>query len=107
MIAAVNINTTGKSELHLLDAQDGKLLKKISSSEIMLFTDPKFIDDSSLVTAVRLKDGRMALAIAEIETGNLMRLTSPSFNVLGNPSVNNRTIYFSASFEGNDDIFCP
>jgi hypothetical protein len=104
-VAAVQVASDGKSELHILDANTGQVIKSIRSSEISLFTDPKFIDDNSLVTAVRLNDGRMALAIAEISTGNTMRLTAPSYNVLGYPCVNNGIIYYTATYSGNDDVF--
>jgi hypothetical protein len=104
-IAAVENNSAGKSEIHIIHAADGRLITAIRSSEISLFTDPKFIDDKTLVTAVRLKDGKMALALAELSTGNTQRLTSPSFNVVGYPCVSNGIIYFTASYEGNDDVF--
>ena len=104
-VAAVQTGADGKSELHIINAQTGEVMKAIHSSEINLFTDPKFIDDANVVTAVRLRDGKMALAIAEVETGNTTRLTTPSFNVVGNPSVNNGVIYFTATYGGNDDVF--
>ena len=104
-VAAVQVNIKGKSELHIINATTGELIKAIHSSEINLFTDPKFIDENSLVTAVRLTDGKMALATADISTGNTVRLTPPSFNVVGYPSVNNGIIYFTASYAGNDDVF--
>jgi hypothetical protein len=104
-VAAVQVDVNGKSELHILNAASGEVIKAIYSSDISLFTDPKFIDDQSLVTAVRLADGKMALATAEIATGNTMRLTPPSFNVIGYPCINNGIIYFTASFNGNDDVF--
>lgn len=105
MVAAVQVAENGKSQLHILDASDGKIITTIHASEINLFTDPKFIDSDNLVTAVRLQDGKMALATAEISTGITMRLTPPSFNVVGYPSVDNGIIYFTASYGGNDDVF--
>ncbi len=104
-LAAVQISTDGRSELHILDITSGGLLRSFHSSDINLFTDPKFIDDNNLVTAVRLNDGKMALALAEISTGNLIRLTTPSFNVLGYPCVYNNIIFFTASYSGNDDVY--
>lgn len=104
-VAAVQNSSDGRSELHILNAADGQLIKSIQSAEISQFTDPKFIDDDNLVTAVRLKDGKMALAMAEISTGNTMRLTAPSYNVVGYPCVNNGMIYFTATYNGNDDVF--
>jgi|CXWL01.1.fsa_nt_gi hypothetical protein len=104
-VAAVQVDVNGRSELHIIDASNGQVIKSIHSSEISLFTDPKFIDENLLVTAVRLNDGKMALATAEIESGNTMRLTPPSFNVVGYPCVNDGIIYFTASYAGNDDVF--
>jgi hypothetical protein len=104
-IAAVQIAENGKSEIHILDAANGEVLKKIESAEISFFTDPKFVNDNLLVTAVRLNDGRMALASAEISTGNTKRLTPPSYNVLGYPSIKNDVVYFTASYWGNDDVY--
>jgi hypothetical protein len=105
MIAAVQVAENGRSELHVMDAVTGKVLSSIHASEINLFTDPKFIDSNNLVTAVRLQDGKMALATAEISTGITMRLTPPSFNVVGYPCYNNGVIWFTASYGGNDDVF--
>jgi hypothetical protein len=104
-IAAVEIAINGKSELHILDAASGEVKNKISSAEVSLFTDPKFIGEDSLVSAVRLQDGRMALAIINLTTGSSIRLTPPSFNVVGFPCVSNNIVYFTASYGGNDNVF--
>jgi hypothetical protein len=104
-IAAVEVAVTGKSELHILDAGTGEVLTKFRSSEISLFNDPKFIDENSLVCAVRLLDGKSALAVVNSSSGSIERLTPPSFNVVGYPNVNNGIIYFTASYGGNDDVF--
>ena len=95
----------GESELHILSAGDGKVVQQFHSSEITLFTDPKFIDDHSLVTAVRLNDGRMTLAIADIAAGSVERLTTPSYGVIGYLNVNDGVVYFTASFSGNDELY--
>lgn len=104
-VAAVQVAESGKSELHVINVSNGEVIRAFRADEISLFTDPKFIDEDNLVTAVRLKDGKMALATAEVPTGITMRLTPPSFNVVGYPSVYNGVVYFTASYEGNDDIF--
>jgi len=104
-IATVLVDADGRSEIHIIAAEDGKVLNVIKSADIMLFTDPKFIDENSIVTAVRLKDGKMALAHAEIHSGNIVRLTTPSYHVLGYPCVSEGVVYFTASYEGNDDVF--
>jgi hypothetical protein len=104
-IAAVQVLPGGKSQVQILDANNGKVIQQFHSVEISLFTDPKFIDNNSLVTAVRLNDGQMALAIADIAVGSVERLTIPSYGIIGYPSVNNGIIYFTASFSGNDELY--
>jgi hypothetical protein len=104
-IAAVQIVENGKSEIHILNTDNGAVLNKIESAEIYLFSDPKFVNDTTLVTAVRLQDGRMALATAAINTGVTKRLIPPSYNVVGYPFVKNDIVYFTASYAGNDDVY--
>ena len=104
-IAAVQVLPGGESELHILSVGEGKIIQQFHSAEITLFTDPKFINDSSVVTAVRLNDGRMSLAIANIAVGSVERLTTPSYGVIGYLNVNNGIVYFTASFSGNDELY--
>jgi hypothetical protein len=104
-IAAVQVAINGKSELHILEAATGTVKARISSPDIGLFTDPKFLSEDSLVCAVRLRDGKMALAAVSLTTGSVTRLTPPSFNVAGFPNVSDHIIYFTASYGGNDDVF--
>jgi hypothetical protein len=104
-VVTVYAGADGKSELHILNTGDGKRQTVISAADISLFTDPKFMSEDSVISAVRLKDGEMALAISSLTAGSTIRLTPPSFNVIGFPWVNNGTVYFSASYQGKDNVF--
>lgn len=103
-IVAVNYGANGKCELHILDAGSGRLLKNIESSEINVFTDPKFADDNSIIACARFNDGQMSLVVTDM-SGSIQRLTDPSYHVIGFPSVKDGKVYFTASFNGNDEIF--
>jgi hypothetical protein len=105
LIAAVQILPGGKSDLLILDSKNGIVGQKIHSAEISLFTGPKFVNDSLLVTAVRLNDGRMTIALTDVHTGVLERLVVPTFAVIGNLSASNRVVYFTASYSGNDEVY--
>jgi hypothetical protein len=72
---------------------------------VQVFTDPKFIDNNTLVVIVRLTDGRQSLSVIDINTGSIQRLTPPTFDVAGYPCVSNGLVYFTASYSGNDDVF--
>ncbi len=104
-IVAVEIADNGKSELHILDAASGEVKNKINLSDVNLFTDPKFINEDSIVTAIRLRDGRMTLAVIDLANGRSTTLTPASFNVTGYPSINNNVVYFTASYGGYDNVF--
>lgn len=104
-IAAIEIGINGRSELHILDALTGTIENKIVNHEVSIFTDPKFITEDSLVAAARLRDGRMALALIDLKAGNIMRLTPPSFNVVGYPSIDGNIVYFTATYDGRDNVF--
>lgn len=103
-VAAVLSDADGSTAIHWLDAGSGALKNAVRSTEIQLFTDLKFTDDHTVVSAVRLKNGQMALAQADLSSGVVTRLTDPSFQVLGYPSVQGRKIYFTATVGGNDEI---
>lgn len=104
-IVAVQQDPGGRSSLHILDAEDGKLLREIASEEIGVFSDPKFADSNRVITAVRLRDGRMALAEADIRAGSIVRLTAPSYNAIGNPWVTDTAVYYTASYNGSDHVY--
>lgn len=104
-IAVAQVAANGKSELHILDAKTGEVTNRIASGEIGLFTDPKFLNEDSVVTAVRLLDGTMALAIADLKNESIVRITQPSFNVVGYPCVSGNKIYFTGSYGGHDNLF--
>jgi Tol biopolymer transport system component len=105
-IVAVEIADNGKSELHVLDAGSGEIKSKIDLAEVNLFTDPKFLNEDSIVTAIRLRDGRMTLALVDLTNGKSNVLIPASFNVTGYPSIRNNVVYFTASYGGYDNVFC-
>ncbi len=104
-IVAVELPEQGGSSLVILNAATGKVSRKIVSPEVNVFTDPKFITETTVATIIRLRDGQSAVAIADITTGTLSRITPASFHAVGFPAVQGDTIFYSASFRGRDHIF--
>ena len=104
-IVTINNAADGNSELHLLAVADGRILKKISAGNSSLFTDPKFVSKENIVAGLRLPDGRVQLVQVNITTGIIEPLTPASYNVVGFLSAENGMIYFTAAYEGNDDIY--
>lgn len=104
-IAAVLMDESGKTGLHVIETETGNVLYRINSTEVNLFTDPKFIDDNHLVSAARFHDGKMALVKINLESGDLEKLTPSSYSVIGNPNISKGMVYFTAAYSGNDEIY--
>ncbi|MDP9077580.1 MAG: PQQ-like beta-propeller repeat protein [Bacteroidota bacterium] len=104
-IVTVEESTTGKSDIHLLSAADGKQLSIVPNKQHLYFTYPKFYGDDQLISAVRNSRGKMSLAIIDIKTGDAKFLQPFSYRPIVFPTVKNDTVYFSATSGINDRLF--
>jgi hypothetical protein len=102
-IVTLEVGPSGKSEIHILSAADGKLLTKVPNPGNLFYTYPKFYGDEKLISAIRNSDGAMHLATIDIKTGKVAYLLQTALS--GFPVVRNDTIYFSASMGTNDRLF--
>jgi hypothetical protein len=103
-IAAVQEGTNGKSDLHLLNAANGKLMAVIPNKGNLFYTYPKFYGNK-LVSAVRNNAGKMSLALIDMKTGDPEYLLPFSNQPIVFPVVKNDTVYFSATTGMNDRLF--
>ena len=104
-ILAVNVNADGTNNLSRLDVSTGRLIQKIPNPRNYFFTQTKYINSNSAVSAVRNPEGNMVLIKVDLTTGSSDNLTPFSFNVIGYPFVKGDTIYFSAMHKNADKIF--
>lgn len=104
-IVANNVALDGRSALTLLSAVDGTPFKSIFKDSITYFSNPKFLNDSTVITVVRNKNATTAIAAVDMFSGNIRNITPPSSAVIGNIAVNNGKIYFTASRHLKDELF--
>lgn len=104
LVVAVTYNDSMQTEVHFLNSRDGSIAGKIKSKQ-NFFIHPRFIDEENIAVLKRLSDGSISLNLVNVSTAETERLTPPSFTVIGYPSVHNDTIYFTAAYEGNDDLY--
>ena len=104
-ILAVSVNPDGTNNLHRLDAGAGTLIQQIPNPDNYFFTQTKYINSTTAVSAVRNPEGKMALVKVDLTTGVSEILTPFSFNVLGYPAVKGDTVYFSMMNNNADKIF--
>ena len=104
-ILAVDVKPNGSNNLVRINAQTGKLIAATPNKRNYFFTQTKYINSNTAVTAVRNPKGNMALMIIDLTTGKLDDLTPFSFNVIGYPMVKGDIVYFTAMHEYSDAIF--
>ena len=105
-VVAVNMARTGKSSLDILDIHSGEILRQIPNPDMLVYTYPKFYSSDQVVAAVRNKKGQMCLMQIEILSGKELSITDWSMDPVGFISVDDNTIYFTRTFNGQDQGFC-
>ncbi len=104
-IIAVHWDPRGASGLHLISTSSGKIIRQIPNSEELIYTYPKFMGNDSIVTAVRNKNGEMALMSVHLPSGQHHQLTPFTMNVMGFLNVSQDTVNFSMTEKGRDKLF--
>ncbi len=105
-IVAVHVNETGKSKLHVLDAEDGKRLVELPNPEGYFHTYPVFGQDQhEIIAAVRDREGKMALVAWDLrDLSSHIRLPF-SERPIAFPSVRQGLLTFTSSYGGFDRFF--
>ena len=104
-ILAVNVNPDGTNYLHRINAATGLLKSEIPNPNNYFFTQTRYLNNSTAVSAVRNAAGKMCLIKVNLDNGAIEQLTPFTFNVLGYPFVKADTVYFSAMNKNSDKIF--
>ena len=104
-LIAVAFNDSLQTALHLLRSDDGGVLKKFISNTGAFFVHPKFINVHEIVVGVRSPDGLLSLQKFNLNDSTSDMLIAPQKSAIGDPSVHGDTLFFTASFSGNDDLY--
>lgn len=104
-IIAVQVGPSGKNEVHLLNASDGKIKHVIPNPDKLFFTYSKFYDSKRIISAVRSQKGEMSLALINIATGKTEYLLPFSFKPIGFIAVRKDIVYFTATSDLDDRLF--
>jgi len=105
-IVAVQVTTDGHCALHLLNAATGVVEQQLPNTDSLFYTYPTFYGQEKIVTAVRNARGEMTLALVKISDGSVEKLLPFSFQAIAFPSVHGDTIWFTATRQNEDRIYC-
>ncbi|WP_018617024.1 TolB family protein [Segetibacter koreensis] len=104
-IVAVEMRPNQVSTLIVVN-QKGETLFRSKAARGLVYTYPKFsANDSLIYSPSRNEDGKMTLLKIELATGKQTVLMPFSNGVIGFPTVQGDTIFFTSSFNGSDEIW--
>lgn len=105
MIVAVHVDPSGKSELHVLNAADGRLITILPNKANLFYTYPKFYGNDRLIAAVRNNEGKMSLAQIDLKSGAATYLLPFTYQPIAFPTIQNDTVYFSKTSGTEDKLY--
>jgi hypothetical protein len=102
----VQVTESGKASLEVNSASDGKIQSYVSPLGY-LYTDPKFISDTTIVTGCSLTSrGAMALVRLSLLSGQEENVAPPFFHFRWDFFIQKRVpSFFTAGFSGNDQLY--
>ncbi len=104
-IIVVEMRPNQMSNLMMIN-QDGETLFRSKAMRGIVYTYPKFsANDSFVYTPTRNEDGKMSLLKIELSTGKQKALIPFLNHIIGFPSVQGDTIFFTSSYKGTDEIW--
>lgn len=104
-IVAVNVPPNGKYQLDILDAVNGEIIESMPNPDHLFYTYPQFYKEDKIISAVRNNEGKMSIASINITDHTTEYLIPFTYNVIVFPFIKNDTLYFSYSYNKNDELF--
>ena len=105
-VVAVHVDGGGTSQLHVLDASSGNILRKLPNPGSYFYTYPVFNRDGSAVfTAVRNGTGQMAMVKIDLRTDSARIIIPFSNRPMAFLRVRGDVLLFSASYARKDAVW--
>jgi hypothetical protein len=105
-VVAVQAGADGSCALHLLNDSTGAVELQLPNKDSLFYTYPKFYGRDKIVSAVRNARGEMTLALVQLPGGTASYLLPWSFQSIAFPSVSGDTVWFTASRQNENRIYC-
>jgi hypothetical protein len=103
-IAAIDVDPSGRSSLHVINAQDGKAESVLSDSS-QFFSQPRFSnDDRHIFLMVRSAEGQMSLHKFDRQQKIASQLFPFTWQAISFPYVKGDSVFFTANRSGQDKL---
>ncbi len=104
-IAANKVDLEGHSSLVILNAENGDLVKEVQHDSVAYFANPKWLNDSTIITVLRNKNASTCIGRVSLVSGTIENLTPPSPTIIGTLYAENDKVYFTAAQKRKDELF--
>jgi hypothetical protein len=104
-IVVSEVSVDNKYFLTIIDAKDGKEIKKISSPDNMFFTTPSVSADGKIIYAVALNEKGKSIVAVNAGNGTIQTLVEPGFHEISNAFPYKNFIFYNADYSGIDNIY--
>ncbi len=103
-IAAIEVDTSGKSSLHLINPADGEA-ETVLSDSMRFFSQPRFSkDDQHIFLMVRSTEGQMSLMKYNRQQKTADQLFPMTWQAISFPYVKGDSVFFTATRGGQDKL---
>lgn len=104
-IVTVQITPAQKNTLVILNAQTGDLLKMLPNPENHFISFPKWAENDTDIVYIAKQNGQLALFKYNLIDNQTQQLTDWTHHTIADLTIKNKTIFFTASFSGIDNIY--
>ena len=104
-LIAVNITPDQQNFLVILNAQNGKVLKILPNPENDFISFPKWAENDTDIIYIAKRNSQLAIFKYNLITNKNTQLTDWTHHTIADLSIRNKTIFFTASFSGIDNIY--
>ncbi len=104
-IVAASVSEEGVNALVILDAQNGHVLKKITTPENLYFTTPSWSESGREIVVTVLGDKGKSLCLYDVVTDRCRLLLPYGFTEINRPYKAGRRVFFTGTWKGKNDIY--
>jgi hypothetical protein len=104
-LAVVDVDEQDHYSIKILDTEDGKVLKTISTQENVFFMTPRWSVDNRNIAVILLKKEGKALALIDSETSEIDLKIPFGYTEISKPYPVEDRIYFTGAYNGIDNIY--
>jgi hypothetical protein len=104
LVVVVNADPSKTCVLQMLDL-NGKELKSFTADSSFFYSHPKFMNDSTIISAARMYDGKMGWIKWNTGSGNYEWLMQPAAQMIGYPVIKNDSLFYTGTSGNADALF--